>query len=187
MKNFFTGAELREIRENMALTLSELAEKSGVSKSSIGNFETGARGLGKKARHAIEAALSANRENADSQTPQQKSDDSTAPPPRSTEQRNLPAKQAPSEEALKLLGMLYDLDRTALPIHNRAHLENDKPNMAVASVVLNFISLVRSCESDMAALGKVATIVYQVHLSMDGDQSQIRMLKTILDSLCQIP
>lgn len=33
-----------------------------------------------------------------------------------------------------------------------------------------------------AELGKIATIIHQVHLSMDGDQSQIRMLKTILDS-----
>ena len=166
--------DVRIFRETHGYTQDSLATALGVSRNYVYLIESGKKPLSDKLLIKLE------------KLERMKSADAAAPPG-STEQRNLPAKQAPSEEALKLLGMLYDLDRTALPIHNRAHLENDKPNMAVASVVLNFISLVRSCESDMAALGKVATIVYQVHLSMDGDQSQIRMTKTILDSLCQIP
>lgn len=161
---------IREERLKLGLTQEVLAKSLEITPEYLSMLENGKKPISEKVLKKFNAAYG-----------------NAAAPPGSTEQRNLPAKQAPSEEALKLLGMLYDLDRTALPIHNRAHLENDKPNMAVASVVLNFISLVRSCESDMAALGKVATIVYQVHLSMDGDQSQIRMTKTILDSLCQIP
>ena len=176
--------DVRIFRETHGYTQDSLATALGVSRNYVYLIESGKKPLSDKLLIKLEKLELMK--SADAAAPPM-ADDSTAPPPRSTEQRNLPAKQAPSEEALKLLGMLYDLDRTALPIHNRAHLENDKPNMAVASVVLNFISLVRSCESDMSALGKVATIVYQVHLSMDGDQSQIRMTKTILDSLCQIP
>ena len=57
MKIFSTGEELRELRQSLALSLAELAEMSGVSKGSIGNYETGIRGLGRKSMLSIESAL----------------------------------------------------------------------------------------------------------------------------------
>lgn len=178
MKNFFTGAELREIRENMALTLSELAEKSGVSKSSIGNFETGARGLGKKARHAIEAALSANRKNADSQTLQQKSDDSTAPPP-----QNPPEQKSPSPADMELLHRLYALKADALPMYDKAQESDDYSEQIVPSLVLNLISLLRRCDSSTAELGKITTLLHLLNAAKAGERSQIDPAKTLLDKM----
>lgn len=56
-KLFSDGQGLRELRETLALSLADLSDISGVSKGSIGNYETGARGLGFKSRRALEVAL----------------------------------------------------------------------------------------------------------------------------------
>lgn len=66
MKNNFTGEELRELREQLGLSLSKLSLLSGISKGSIGNYETGARGISSKARLKIADAL---REIADDTPP----------------------------------------------------------------------------------------------------------------------
>lgn len=64
MRRFADGSELRKIRESKCLSLAELAGLSGVSKGSIGNYETGTRGLGPKALRAISEALDKD-QNAD--------------------------------------------------------------------------------------------------------------------------
>lgn len=70
---FADGRELRQKREDKCLSLAELSALSGVSKGSIGNFETGTRGLSRKAQRALYEALQAHglqtsvvREQADS-------------------------------------------------------------------------------------------------------------------------
>lgn len=162
--------DVRLFRETHGYTQDSLATALGVSRNYVYLIESGKKPLSDKLLIKLE------------KLELMKSADAAAPPG-STEQRNLPAKQAPSEEALKLLGMLYDLDRTALPIHNRAHLENDKPNMAVASVVLNLISLVRSFDSDTSRLGKISTMIYLINMAMAGDRDQIPILKDMLDKI----
>ncbi len=65
--NFFAdGQELRREREKKGLSLADLARLSGVSKGSIGNFETDRRGLGKKSKLKIWTALQTDKQyNAD--------------------------------------------------------------------------------------------------------------------------
>jgi transcriptional regulator with XRE-family HTH domain len=53
MNYFADGSDLREKREDRCLSLSDLSSLSGVSKGSIGNFETGTRGLSRKAQKAL--------------------------------------------------------------------------------------------------------------------------------------
>jgi len=65
--NFFAdGQELRREREKKGLSLADLARLSGVSKGSIGNFETDIRGLGNKSKLKVWNALQTNvHQNAD--------------------------------------------------------------------------------------------------------------------------
>lgn len=65
--NFFAdGQELRLEREKKGLSLADLARLSGVSKGSIGNFETNIRGLGNKSKMKIWTVLQTdNHQNAD--------------------------------------------------------------------------------------------------------------------------
>lgn len=57
MNYFADGSDLRTKREDRCLSLADLSALSGVSKGSIGNFETGARGLSRKAQKALYDAL----------------------------------------------------------------------------------------------------------------------------------
>ena len=60
--NFFAdGQELRREREKKGLSLADLAKLSGVSKGSIGNFETDVRGLGNKSKLKIWNVLQTNK------------------------------------------------------------------------------------------------------------------------------
>jgi len=62
--NFFAdGQELRREREKKGLSLADLARLSGVSKGSIGNFETDVRGLGSKSKLKIWNVLQTDKPN----------------------------------------------------------------------------------------------------------------------------
>jgi transcriptional regulator with XRE-family HTH domain len=52
-----TGAMLRAMREGLGLTLDELAEMTGLSKTSLSRYENGRRRLGNGAAHALERAI----------------------------------------------------------------------------------------------------------------------------------
>ena len=177
MKEKFT---LREAREKLGVTQQEFADMLGITRTYVGLVENGSKPFSEKLNRKLLKVIA------------EKSTDAAAHSEEAGQEHQIQSSNTatqshvvkpPSPEAMELLHRLYDLARDAGPMYSSAHLNDDKPTAAVAGLVINIISLVKSRDSDTRALGKIATIVMILDLAMAGDYSQIDLAKQVLDGL----